>query len=177
MDQTLTAILLGTAFLGERLEPRQSAGMALIGIGLAVLDGRLVALGLPLPHALERGALGLGVEQRRAKRTLSAQAGQQAVRGGLRVTALAQQGGQPGRVVVREVAGVIRAEHAQVAADARGQHRRAAAHGLHDHVGAALHGAGVHQHVGAGDGQARAGVDGDAPDVGVAPAAPAQVPA
>jgi len=39
----VTAILLGTAFLGERLEPRQSAGMALIGIGLAVLDGRLVA--------------------------------------------------------------------------------------------------------------------------------------
>lgn len=39
----VTAILLGTAFLGERLEPRHFAGMALIGIGLAVLDGRLAA--------------------------------------------------------------------------------------------------------------------------------------
>lgn len=39
----VTAILLGTAFLGERLAPRQFAGMALIGIGLAVLDGRLAA--------------------------------------------------------------------------------------------------------------------------------------
>lgn len=39
----VTAILLGTAFLGERLAPRQFAGMALIGLGLAVLDGRLAA--------------------------------------------------------------------------------------------------------------------------------------
>ncbi len=39
----VTAILLGTTFLGERLAPRQFAGMALIGIGLAVLDGRLAA--------------------------------------------------------------------------------------------------------------------------------------
>ena len=35
------AILLGVAFLGERLEPRQVAGMALIAFGLAAIDGRL----------------------------------------------------------------------------------------------------------------------------------------
>jgi drug/metabolite transporter (DMT)-like permease len=37
----VTAILLGSAFLGERLEPRHFAGMALIGAGLAVIDGRV----------------------------------------------------------------------------------------------------------------------------------------
>lgn len=36
-----SAILLGSVFLGERLEPRQIAGMALIGLGLAAIDGRL----------------------------------------------------------------------------------------------------------------------------------------
>ena len=35
------AILLGTAFLGERLASRHFAGMALIGVGLAAIDGRL----------------------------------------------------------------------------------------------------------------------------------------
>ena len=30
--------------LGERLEPRQLAGMALIGLGLAAIDGRLIGL-------------------------------------------------------------------------------------------------------------------------------------
>lgn len=39
----VTAILLGTAVLGEHLAPRHFAGMALIGIGLAVLDGRITA--------------------------------------------------------------------------------------------------------------------------------------
>ncbi len=39
----VTAILLGTAFLGEQLAPRHFTGMALIGIGLAVLDGRITA--------------------------------------------------------------------------------------------------------------------------------------
>ena len=39
----VTAILLGAAVLGERLAPRQFAGMALIGVGLAVLDGRIAA--------------------------------------------------------------------------------------------------------------------------------------
>jgi len=37
----LTAILLGAAFLGERLTPQHFAGMALIGLGLAVIDGRI----------------------------------------------------------------------------------------------------------------------------------------
>jgi drug/metabolite transporter (DMT)-like permease len=39
-----TAILLGALVLGERLEPRQFAGAALIGLGLLVVDGRLAAL-------------------------------------------------------------------------------------------------------------------------------------
>jgi drug/metabolite transporter (DMT)-like permease len=40
----LTAILLGAVVLGERLEPRQFAGMALIGLGLALIDGRIAGL-------------------------------------------------------------------------------------------------------------------------------------
>ena len=40
----VTAILLGAVVLGERLEPRHFAGMALIGLGLAVIDGRLAGL-------------------------------------------------------------------------------------------------------------------------------------
>lgn len=39
----VTAILLGTAFLQERLVARHFVGMALIGIGLVVLDGRIAA--------------------------------------------------------------------------------------------------------------------------------------
>jgi len=39
----VTAILLGAAFLGEHLELRQLAGMALIGLGLAAIDGRITA--------------------------------------------------------------------------------------------------------------------------------------
>ena len=35
------AILLGVAFLGERIEPEQLGGIALIAVGLAALDGRL----------------------------------------------------------------------------------------------------------------------------------------
>ena len=38
----VTAIILGAAFLGERLEPRHFLGMALIGAGLAAIDGRLL---------------------------------------------------------------------------------------------------------------------------------------
>jgi drug/metabolite transporter (DMT)-like permease len=37
----ITAILLGALILDERLEPRHFAGMALIGAGLAAIDGRL----------------------------------------------------------------------------------------------------------------------------------------
>ncbi len=38
----VSAILLGALFLGERLEPFEFAGMALIGLGLVTIDGRLV---------------------------------------------------------------------------------------------------------------------------------------
>lgn len=38
----VSAILLGSLVLGERLEPRQMLGMALIGCGLAAIDGRLL---------------------------------------------------------------------------------------------------------------------------------------
>jgi drug/metabolite transporter (DMT)-like permease len=38
----VTAILLGTFLLGERLAPRHFGGMALIGLGLVAIDGRLL---------------------------------------------------------------------------------------------------------------------------------------
>lgn len=38
----ITAILLGALILGEQLAPRHFAGMALIGAGLAAIDGRLL---------------------------------------------------------------------------------------------------------------------------------------
>jgi len=38
----ISAILLGALLLGEQLEPRHFAGMALIGAGLAAIDGRLL---------------------------------------------------------------------------------------------------------------------------------------
>lgn len=37
----ITAIFLGALYLGEKLEPRSFAGMALIAAGLAAIDGRL----------------------------------------------------------------------------------------------------------------------------------------
>ena len=37
----VSAILLGVGLLGERLAPRQIAGMAIIALGLAAIDGRL----------------------------------------------------------------------------------------------------------------------------------------
>ena len=40
----VSAILLGSLVLGERLESRHYAGMALIGCGLAAIDGRLLAV-------------------------------------------------------------------------------------------------------------------------------------
>ncbi|MBA3676032.1 MAG: DMT family transporter [Sphingosinicella sp.] len=43
----ITAILLGAVILGEVLELRHFAGMALIGCGLAAIDGRLLRLGRP----------------------------------------------------------------------------------------------------------------------------------
>ena len=39
----VNAVLLGLAFLGEHVEPRHVAGMALIAVGLATIDGRLLA--------------------------------------------------------------------------------------------------------------------------------------
>ncbi|CAN5769872.1 hypothetical protein BH11PSE3_BH11PSE3_10670 [soil metagenome] len=39
----VTAILLGATVLGERLGARHYAGMTLIGVGLAVIDGRIAA--------------------------------------------------------------------------------------------------------------------------------------
>jgi drug/metabolite transporter (DMT)-like permease len=39
----VSAILLGVAFLGERLEIKHAAGMGLIGLGLAAIDGRMLA--------------------------------------------------------------------------------------------------------------------------------------
>jgi drug/metabolite transporter (DMT)-like permease len=36
----VSAILLGTTFLGERLEARHFLGVAMIGLGLAAIDGR-----------------------------------------------------------------------------------------------------------------------------------------
>ncbi len=44
-----TAILLGGLFLGEALTGRDFAGMALIALGLAAIDGRLFALRRPRP--------------------------------------------------------------------------------------------------------------------------------
>lgn len=40
----VSAILLGTTVLGERLEPKHFAGMALIGVALAAIDGRLFGM-------------------------------------------------------------------------------------------------------------------------------------
>jgi drug/metabolite transporter (DMT)-like permease len=39
-----TAILLGGLFLGETLAPQDFAGLALIALGLAAIDGRLLSL-------------------------------------------------------------------------------------------------------------------------------------
>ena len=43
----ISAILLGAAFLGERLEPQHILGMAAIAAGLALIDGRLFRLRKP----------------------------------------------------------------------------------------------------------------------------------
>jgi drug/metabolite transporter (DMT)-like permease len=52
----VSAILLGALFLGERLAPRHFLGMALIGLALAVMDGRVAAMvtrGRAAPSRLE----------------------------------------------------------------------------------------------------------------------------
>jgi drug/metabolite transporter (DMT)-like permease len=48
----ITAILLGSLVLGEVLEPRHFLGMALIGAGLAAIDGRLLRTLRPSPAGL-----------------------------------------------------------------------------------------------------------------------------
>ena len=40
----VSATLLGAAFLGERLAPRNFIGMALLGLSLGIIDGRLLSL-------------------------------------------------------------------------------------------------------------------------------------
>ena len=40
----VSALLLGTTFLGEQLEPEHLVGMGLISIGLVSIDGRVAAL-------------------------------------------------------------------------------------------------------------------------------------
>ena len=47
----VSAIVLGSLFLGEALAPADFLGMALIGLGLAAIDGRIALL---LPHARPR---------------------------------------------------------------------------------------------------------------------------
>ena len=42
----VSAILLGSFVLGERLDPKHFAGMGLIGLGLAAIDGRLLRFAL-----------------------------------------------------------------------------------------------------------------------------------
>jgi drug/metabolite transporter (DMT)-like permease len=49
----VSAIALGSAVLAERLDPKHYSGMALIGLGLAALDGRLLKI-LPRANALRR---------------------------------------------------------------------------------------------------------------------------
>ncbi len=51
----VSAILLGVLVLGERLEPQHLAGMAMIGLGLAAIDGR--------PWRLLRALVGLGASE------------------------------------------------------------------------------------------------------------------
>lgn len=55
----VSAIILGSLVLGERLDPRHFLGMGLIGLGLAAIDGRLIGL-------VRRGSLS---ERRSARET------------------------------------------------------------------------------------------------------------
>jgi drug/metabolite transporter (DMT)-like permease len=50
----VSAILLGSLVLGERLDAAHFVGMALIGAGLAAIDGRVLRLGRPLDHQRAR---------------------------------------------------------------------------------------------------------------------------
>jgi len=61
----VSAILLGTTVLGERLDPRQIVGMALIAVGLAAIDGRAPAL-LRCLAARRSQAVGLAADKKEA---------------------------------------------------------------------------------------------------------------
>jgi drug/metabolite transporter (DMT)-like permease len=50
----VSAVLLGAAILGERLDPEHFSGMTLIGLGLAAIDGRLLNLSLGTALAYAR---------------------------------------------------------------------------------------------------------------------------
>jgi drug/metabolite transporter (DMT)-like permease len=52
----VSAILFGAFLLGERLDPNRFVGMALIGLGLAAIDGRAFALGGFRRRAFHRGS-------------------------------------------------------------------------------------------------------------------------
>ena len=51
----VTAIILGTLRLGESLEAKHVIGMALIGCGLAAIDGRIIRAFLPRNPPAGRG--------------------------------------------------------------------------------------------------------------------------
>jgi drug/metabolite transporter (DMT)-like permease len=53
----LSAAGLGALFLGERLEPRYFLGLALIGAGLAAIDGRLIAFARSLSLARKKSEM------------------------------------------------------------------------------------------------------------------------
>ncbi len=63
------------------------------------------------------------------------------------ISAAPQQIRQALRMAGLKVAGIVFAQHADIAGNARGQHRRATANRLHHHVGATFNPAGVHQHM------------------------------
>ncbi len=75
---------LGTALLGERLDPRHVAGMALVGLGLAAIDGR--ALPLLGTGRRRRGGLAAAVPGRAAGPLSSAAPGRRAFDSGRKMS-------------------------------------------------------------------------------------------
>lgn len=55
----VTAMILGMAVLGERLDPRHFAGCALLAAGLAAVDGRIMSV------RLRRSRTGIGLQRQR----------------------------------------------------------------------------------------------------------------
>jgi drug/metabolite transporter (DMT)-like permease len=56
----ISAIVLGASVLGERLELKHFVGMALIGLGLAAIDGRLLAAMRRMVSGSRRASPGSG---------------------------------------------------------------------------------------------------------------------